>query len=114
MTDCIFCKIIAGEIPSKKIYEDDKVLAFYDIEPSAPVHFLVIPKAHIASVNEINEENADIISHIFKSINKIVQELNIANTGYRVITNCGEDGGQTVGHLHFHIIGGRKLHWPAG
>ncbi|WP_066872430.1 histidine triad nucleotide-binding protein [Clostridium mediterraneense] len=114
MTDCIFCKIIAGEIPSKKIYEDDKVLAFYDIEPSAPVHFLVIPKAHIASVNEINEENADIISHIFKSINKIVQELNIADTGYRVITNCGEDGGQTVGHLHFHIIGGRKLHWPAG
>ncbi len=114
MTDCIFCKIIAGEIPSKKIYEDDKVLAFYDIEPSAPVHFLVIPKVHIASVNEINEENADIISHIFKSINKIVQELNIADTGYRVITNCGEDGGQTVGHLHFHIIGGRKLHWPAG
>lgn len=114
MTDCIFCKIIAGEIPSKKIYEDDKVLAFYDIEPSAPVHFLVIPKAHIASVNEINEENADIISHIFKSINKIVQELNIADTGYRVITNCGEDGGQTVGHLHFHIVGGRKLHWPAG
>lgn len=114
MTDCIFCKIIAGEIPSKKIYEDDKVLAFYDIEPSAPVHFLVIPKAHVASVNEINEENADIISHIFKSINKIVQELNIADTGYRVITNCGEDGGQTVGHLHFHIIGGRKLHWPAG
>ena len=109
MGDCLFCKIIAGEIPSKKIYEDDKVLAFYDISPEAPVHFLVIPKEHISSANEINEKNADIVSHIFIAINKIVKELNIADSGYRIINNCGVDGGQTVNHMHFHVLGAREL-----
>lgn len=111
---CIFCKIINGEIPSNKIYEDDKVLAFHDISPEAPVHFLVIPKEHIKSVNELNEKNADIISHIFLVINKIVRDLNIAETGYRVVNNCGKDGGQTVDHMHFHVLGQRDLKWPPG
>ena len=114
MEDCIFCKIIHGDIPSKKIYEDDKVYAFYDINPEAPVHFLVIPKEHIQSVNSINENNADIIAHIFKVINKLVVELNIAETGYRIVNNCGNDGGQTVNHMHFHVLGGRSLQWPPG
>ena len=109
MEDCIFCKIINGDIPSKKVYEDDKVCAFYDIEPAAPVHVLVVPKKHIANVNEIDENNADIIAHIFTVINKLVKELGISETGYRIINNCGKDGGQTVHHLHFHILGGKVL-----
>lgn len=111
---CIFCKIINGEIPSKKLYEDDKVLAFHDISPEAPIHFLVIPKDHIKSVNELNEKNADIISHIFLVINKLVRELNISETGYRIVNNCGKDGGQTVDHIHFHVLGQRDLKWPPG
>lgn len=114
MSDCIFCKIINGDIPSKKIYEDDKVLAFHDISPEAPVHFLVIPKKHIGSVNEITEENSSVIAHIFTIINKIVKELNVADTGYRVVTNCGVHGGQTVEHIHFHVMAGREMTWPAG
>ena len=114
MGDCIFCKIITGEIPSKKIYEDDKVLAFYDISPEAPVHFLVVPKEHIVSANEIDEENCSIVSHIFLVINKIVRELNIDESGYRVVNNCGVDGGQTVNHIHFHVLGARELKWPPG
>jgi histidine triad (HIT) family protein len=114
MEDCIFCKIINGEIPSKKIYEDDKVYAFYDITPEAPVHFLVIPKEHIESANDLNLGNSHMVSHIFTVINKLVVELNIANTGYRIINNCGEDGGQTVKHIHFHVLGGRNLKWPPG
>ena len=106
--DCIFCAIINGEIPSKKVYEDEKCFAFHDIAPMAPVHCLVIPKAHISSANEINEENADYISAIFTAIPKIAAELGLEN-GYRVITNIGEDGAQTVKHLHFHILGGKKL-----
>jgi histidine triad (HIT) family protein len=112
--DCIFCKIAEGEIPSKKLYEDEKVIAFYDISPEAPIHFLVIPKKHIKSVNEVNEENANIISHIFLVINKLVKELNIAETGYRIVNNCGKDGGQTVDHMHFHVLGQRELKWPPG
>lgn len=114
MSDCIFCKIAKGEIPSKKVYEDDKVLAFYDIEPEAPTHVLIIPKNHIGSINEINGNNSSIVAHIFEVINKIVVELAIAETGYRVVSNCGEHGGQTVGHLHFHLLGGRNLAWPPG
>ena len=114
MADCIFCKIINGEIPSKKVYEDDKVYAFYDITPEAPIHFLVIPKEHIESVNDLNDSNIDIVSHIFKVINKLVIELNISDKGYRIVNNCGEDGGQTVKHIHFHVLGGRSLKWPPG
>lgn len=114
MQDCIFCKIIKGDIPSKKIYEDENVYAFYDISPEAPVHFLVIPKVHIESANEINENNSKIISHIYVAINKIVRELDIDSTGYRIVNNCGNDGGQTVQHIHFHVLGGRNLKWPPG
>lgn len=106
--DCIFCKIIAGEIPSKKVYEDDFMLAFEDINPQAPIHILVIPKAHIPSADGVNEENSAVIAKIFEKIPKIAANAG-AVTGYRVITNCGEDACQTVKHLHFHIMGGKKL-----
>ncbi len=106
--DCIFCKIISGEIPSKKVYEDEGVYAFHDINPMAPVHVLVVPKLHIASANEITSENASAIADIFSAIPRIAKELGLTN-GYRVITNCGSDACQSVQHLHFHILGGKKL-----
>ena len=111
---CIFCKIVAGEIPSSKVYEDDKILAFNDIEPQAPVHIIIIPKEHIPSANAINESNADVIAHIFKVIPEIAKEAGIAENGYRIVNNCGKDGGQTVEHIHFHLTGGREFGWPAG
>lgn len=110
--DCLFCKIINGEIPSKKLYEDEKILAFYDINPIAPVHFLVIPKQHIQSVDAVNQENSVIVSYLFEKIGQIAKEAGLTN-GYRVISNCGEDAGQTVPHLHFHVIGGKTLNWEA-
>ena len=106
--NCLFCKIIAGEIPSNKVYEDDQVLAFRDIAPQAPVHILVIPKTHIGSVAEINEENAALVAHIFTVIAQIARQEGLEN-GYRVVSNCGDDAGQTVHHLHFHILGGKEL-----
>ena len=114
MEDCIFCKIVNGDIPSKKIYEDDKVLGFYDINPEAPVHFLVIPKEHITSVNGLNEENEKIIGHIFLVINRLVKDLGISESGYRIVNNTGVHGGQTVNHIHFHVLGGKSLQWPPG
>lgn len=106
--DCIFCKIISGEISSNKVYEDDKILAFRDISPIAPTHILVIPKRHIASMAEIQSEDSELIGHIFAKIADIAREENISN-GFRVVSNCGEPAGQTVFHLHFHVIGGRGL-----
>lgn len=106
--DCIFCRIIAGEIPSAKVYEDDKVYAFKDINPQAPVHVLVIPKTHIESADCINETNSDLVKAVFEAIPKVAQYCGLEN-GYRVITNIGEDGCQTVRHMHFHILGGTKL-----
>lgn len=106
--DCIFCKIIKGEIPSNKVYEDETVLAFHDIAPQMPVHIIVIPKQHIECAAEINESNSAVVAHIFEVIAKIGKELGLTN-GYRIINNCGEDGGQTVKHLHFHLLGGEKL-----
>ena len=106
--DCIFCKIAAGEIPSTKVYEDELVYAFRDIAPMAPTHILVIPKAHIASVNEITAENSGLVSHIFEVIPQIAKAENLTG-GYRVVSNCGADAGQTVHHLHFHILGGKTL-----
>lgn len=111
MSDCLFCKIGEGEIPSKKIYEDDKILAFYDIEPQAPVHFLVIPKTHIASADEITEENSEIVAYIFTKISAICKQLGLEK-GYRIVNNCGSDGMQSVKHLHFHVLGGKPLGWP--
>ena len=111
--ECIFCKIANGTIPCNKVYEDDICIAFYDLSPQAPVHFLVIPKAHIQSVNELTPDNAHIVGHIFTTIGTIAKELSLDN-GYRVVTNCGEDGGQTVAHLHFHVLAKRSLAWPPG
>lgn len=108
MKDCLFCKIIAGEIPSTKVYEDDAVFAFRDINPQAPVHVLVLPKEHIACAGEINGENSALVGKCFEAIAKIAESEGLEK-GYRVINNCGEDGGQSVMHLHFHLIGGRKL-----
>ena len=105
---CLFCKIIAGEIPSKKAYEDDYVYAFYDIAPMAPVHVLFVPKQHMDSANAVTAENSLYVAKIFEAIPKVAAELGLEN-GYRVITNCGEDGCQSVKHLHFHLLGGRKL-----
>ena len=109
MSDCIFCKIINKEIPSAVVYEDEKVMAFKDINPVAPVHVLIIPKKHIGSMKEITEENAGILADIHLAANKIAQELGIHEKGFRLINNCGEDAGQTVFHLHYHLIGGTKL-----
>ena len=114
MSDCLFCKIIAGDIPSTKIYEDDMMLAFRDIDPQAPEHVIIIPKAHIASANEISEDNVKYIAHIWTMIPKIAKDLGIDEKGYRVVNNCGKDGGQTVHHIHFHLMGGREFGWPAG
>ena len=106
--DCIFCKIAQGSIPSNKVYEDEKCLAFHDINPQAPVHVLVIPKAHVASADEVDTDNSALVAHIFEVIPKVAKLAGITN-GYRVITNCGEDACQTVKHLHFHVMGGKKL-----
>ena len=108
MENCLFCKIIAGAIPSTKVYEDDLVLAFRDIAPQAPTHILVIPKAHIPSVDGITAENSAVVAHIFEVIPQIAKAEGLAK-GYRVVSNCGDDAGQTVHHLHFHILGGKPL-----
>lgn len=111
--DCLFCKIAAGEIPSTKVFENDDVYAFLDIAPQAPFHAVVIPKKHIKCADEINAENSGIIAKIFEAIAIISKEQGLEN-GYRIVNNCGEDGGQTVGHLHFHMLGRRALAWPPG
>jgi histidine triad (HIT) family protein len=108
MENCLFCKIVAGDIPSTKVYEDDSVLAFRDIAPMAPTHILVIPKIHIGSVAEVTADNSAVVAHIFEVIPAIAKAEGLEN-GYRVVSNCGDDAGQTVHHLHFHILGGRKL-----
>ena len=108
MENCLFCKIVAGDIPSTKVYEDETVLALRDIAPMAPTHILVIPKTHIPSVDGITAENSAVVAHIFEVIPQIAKAENLVN-GYRVVSNCGSDAGQTVPHLHFHILGGRQL-----
>ena len=108
MENCLFCKIVAGDIPSTKVYEDDLVLAFRDIAPMAPTHILVIPTAQIGSVAEITADNSAVVAHIFQVIPQIAKAEGLEN-GYRVVSNCGDDAGQTVHHLHFHILGGKKL-----
>ena len=106
--NCLFCKIIAGEIPSSKVYEDETVFAFRDIAPQAPTHILVVPKAHMESVNDVTAENSAVVAHIFEVIPQIAKAEGLEG-GYRVVSNCGADAGQTVSHLHFHILGGKKL-----
>lgn len=109
MDDCIFCKIIKKEIPSNVVYEDSEILAFRDINPAAPVHILVIPKKHVSSLIDLNEEDEALVGKIYTTINKIAVQEEIDKKGFRVIVNCGEDGGQEVKHLHFHMLGGKKL-----
>ncbi|NLP26965.1 MAG: histidine triad nucleotide-binding protein [Clostridiales bacterium] len=111
--DCLFCKIVSGDIPSKKIYEDDLIYVFEDIAPTAPIHYLLIPKEHIVSAASINENNSKVIAHIFEIIAQLAEEKGMEE-GFRVVNNCGESGGQTVMHLHFHLLSGRQLNWPAG
>jgi len=114
MSDCIFCKIINGEISTERVYEDENVVAFNDINPQSPVHILVIPKVHISSLNDIDENSSHIIGQIHLAIKKIGIEKSLDHKGYRVVNNCGKDGGQTVDHLHYHILGGREMKWPPG
>ena len=110
--NCLFCSIVEGTIPNKTVYEDDQVIAFYDIDPQAPVHFLVIPKMHISSVAAVNGENSAIVAHCFEVISRVTKDLGIDS--YRVVSNIGEQAGQSVPHLHFHVLAGRDMTWPPG
>lgn len=112
--DCLFCKLVAGEIPSQKLYEDDLCLAFQDISPQAPSHFLVIPKRHLVSLAEVQPGDEELLGHLMMVISKVAREVGLDQAGYRVVTNIGEDGQQTVKHLHYHVLGGRSLTWPPG
>lgn len=113
MADCLFCKIANGEIPSTKVYEDEFVYAFLDIDPQAPFHAVIVPKQHIKSAEEINEGNSFLVAKVFEAVAKIAKQENLEK-GFRVVNNCGEDGGQTVGHIHFHLLARRNLAWPPG
>ena len=111
---CLFCRIVAGEIPAKKAYEDDDVVAFHDINPQAPVHVLIIPRRHIASLDELTEADANVVGTVVVRAAKIARTLHLESDGYRLVVNMGEGAGQTVFHIHFHILGGRRLSWPPG
>lgn len=111
--DCLFCNIVKGQIPSEKVYEDNDVYAFKDVNPEAPVHILIIPKRHIKSVDELEETDKEIVGHIFLVAKKLAKENKLEN-GYRLVSNIGEEGGQSVKHLHFHLLGGRSFNWPPG
>jgi len=112
--ECIFCKIVKKEIPAAVVYEDEDVLAFKDINPQAPIHLLIIPKKHLGSIMEVDEENSDVIPKIVKVAQNLAKENNIDKKGFRLVVNTGDDGGQTVHHLHFHLLGGRFMTWPPG
>ncbi len=114
MSDCIFCKIVMKEIPANVVYEDELILAFHDIKPSAPSHVLVIPKEHIPSMVQVEDGHKELIGHIHLAMQNIAEKLGIQESGYRIVNNCGEQGGQTVHHLHFHLLGGRQMKWPPG
>lgn len=114
MEDCIFCKIVAGEIPADVVFEDDAVMAFRDLNPQAPTHVLVIPKRHIASLNDLTAEDRPIMGQLFTAAREIAVREGFADAGYRTVVNCNADGGQTVFHIHLHLLGGRVMHWPPG
>ena len=114
MSECLFCKIVTGEIPSEKVYETDSVYAFRDVNPQAPVHVLIIPKVHIATINDIEESHSELIGQLYLAAKEIAVQENIAEAGYRVVMNCNAEAGQTVFHIHLHLLGGRKLTWPPG
>lgn len=113
MSDCIFCKIANKEIPSKVVYEDERILVFHDLEPQAPVHVLIIPKKHISSLDDVKTEDEELLGYLLSKVKDIARSLELEN-GYRLVNNCGEDGYQTVKHLHFHLLGKRKMTWPPG
>ncbi len=114
MSDCLFCKIIAGDIPSDKVYEDEYVYAFRDINPVAPLHALIIPKRHISMINDVEDTDAETMGRLFVAAKKITKELGVSEEGYRTVMNCGEAAGQTVFHVHLHLLAGRELAWPPG
>ena len=114
MDDCLFCRIVAGTIPATIVYRDDRVTAFQDIQPQAPVHVLVIPNQHVASTNDLTEQHDAVIGHLMRVTQVIAREQGIAETGYRLVVNTGPDAGQSVGHIHLHLLGGRRLGWPPG
>ncbi|MCK5917595.1 MAG: histidine triad nucleotide-binding protein [Cocleimonas sp.] len=114
MSDCIFCKILSGEIPSKALYEDDDVFAFEDLNPQAPLHVLIIPKTHIETINNLDNHNSAVIGKLYLAAKKIAFDAGYSNEGYRVVMNCGEAAGQTVFHIHLHLLAGRPLNWPPG
>jgi histidine triad (HIT) family protein len=114
MMDCLFCKIAKGEIPAKLLYEDDQVLAFRDINPQAPVHALVIPRRHIATLNELQPADGALIGHMVLTAQQLAVKEGVAESGFRLVANCNGDGGQTVYHIHLHVLGGRGMHWPPG
>lgn len=114
MSECLFCQLINRDIPANIVYEDDQVLAFEDIHPQAPVHRLIIPKQHIASINDLDTANKELIGHMTLVAKQLATDENLANDGYRLVFNCNEQGGQTVFHIHLHLLGGRSMHWPPG
>ena len=114
MSHCPFCDIIKGKLPAKKLYEDEKALAFEDINPQAPVHILVIPKKHITSLNELLPDECSLVGYLLLICSKIARQKGVAEKGYRVVTNCGHEAGQSINHLHFHLLAGRPMHWPPG
>jgi len=114
LADCLFCKISSGEMDTDFVYEDDQVVVFEDINPQAPVHLLIVPKKHIADLNHLEASENDLIGHVYQVAKKMAAENGIADSGYRLVSNCGDEGGQTVYHIHFHLLGGRELQWPPG
>ncbi len=114
MKDCLFCNIAAGKMETDFVYQDKKVVVFKDLNPQAPVHLLIVPKKHISDLNNLEPENNELIGHIYQVAKKMAAEYELADSGYRLVSNCGDDGGQTVYHIHFHLLGGRELQWPPG
>ena len=114
MGDCIFCKIRDGSVPSQQVYEDEHCLAFHDLNPCAPVHVLIIPKVHIATLNDLDQSHAGLVSALYQAVGTVAKKMGVDQTGYRLVANCNTDGGQEVFHIHFHLIGGRLLSWPPG
>ena len=114
MEDCIFCKIAAGDIPADKVYEDDTVVAFRDLNPQAPTHVLVVPRKHIATLNDLEAEDEAVVGRMYAAVREIAQREDLAEAGYRTVVNCNEAGGQVVFHIHLHLLGGRMMHWPPG
>jgi len=114
LKDCLFCKIAAGEMETDFVYQDKKVVVFKDLNPQAPVHLLIVPKKHISDLNNLQSEDNELIGHIYQVAKKMAAKYDVSDSGYRLVSNCGDDGGQTVYHIHFHLLGGRELQWPPG